>query len=89
MRKLTTKIIIDGNEQEYTFGIHLFLFWFFQSLFFFLCKYKISIVIQISWQMILLKLLLRKSLRKVKMDQRKLMDNANTITDMAKVQHLF
>jgi hypothetical protein len=25
------------------------------------------------------------SLRKVKMDQRKLMDNANTITDMAKV----
>lgn len=24
-------------------------------------------------------------LRKVKMDQRKLMDNANTITDMAKV----
>ena len=26
------------------------------------------------------------SLRKVKMDQRKLMDNANTITDMAKVQ---
>lgn len=29
-------------------------------------------------------------LRKVKMDQRKLMDNANTITDMAKVnQNLF
>lgn len=27
------------------------------------------------------------SLRKVKMDQRKLMDNANTITDMAKVQN--
>lgn len=27
------------------------------------------------------------SLRKVKMDQRKLMDNANTITDMAKVSH--
>lgn len=26
------------------------------------------------------------SLRKVKMDQRKLMDNANTITDMAKVR---
>lgn len=26
------------------------------------------------------------SLRKVKMDQRKLMDNANTITDMAKVK---
>ena len=26
-------------------------------------------------------------LRKVKMDQRKLMDNANTITDMAKVRH--
>ena len=25
-------------------------------------------------------------LRKVKMDQRKLMDNANTITDMAKVK---
>lgn len=25
------------------------------------------------------------SLRKVKMDQRKLMDNANTLTDMAKV----
>lgn len=25
------------------------------------------------------------SLRKVKMDQRKLMDNANTVTDMAKV----
>lgn len=30
------------------------------------------------------------SLRKVKMDQRKLMDNANTITDMAKVlSHTF
>ena len=29
-----------------------------------------------------------RSLRKVKMDQRKLMDNANTITDMAKVRHL-
>lgn len=28
------------------------------------------------------------SLRKVKMDQRKLMDNANTITDMAKVSIL-
>ncbi|XP_031637769.1 small conductance calcium-activated potassium channel protein-like [Contarinia nasturtii] len=27
------------------------------------------------------------ALRKVKMDQRKLMDNANTITDMAKTQH--
>ncbi|KAK7069990.1 potassium intermediate small conductance calcium-activated channel, subfamily N, member 3 [Halocaridina rubra] len=27
-------------------------------------------------------------LRKVKMDQRKLMDNANTITDMAKVGYL-
>lgn len=27
------------------------------------------------------------SLRKVKMDQRKLMDNANTITDMAKTQN--
>ena len=27
------------------------------------------------------------ALRKVKMDQRKLMDNANTITDMAKVTH--
>ena len=27
------------------------------------------------------------ALRKVKMDQRKLMDNANTITDMAKVIH--
>ena len=27
------------------------------------------------------------SLRKVKMDQRKLMDNANTITDMAKVKN--
>lgn len=27
-------------------------------------------------------------LRKVKMDQRKLMDNANTITDMAKVSRL-
>ena len=26
-------------------------------------------------------------LRKVKMDQRKLMDNANTITDMAKTQN--
>lgn len=26
-------------------------------------------------------------LRKVKMDQRKLMDNANTITDMAKVSN--
>ena len=26
-------------------------------------------------------------LRKVKMDQRKLMDNANTITDMAKVNY--
>lgn len=29
--------------------------------------------------------ILISSLRKVKMDQRKLMDNANTITDMAKV----
>lgn len=29
------------------------------------------------------------SLRKVKMDQRKLMDNANTITDMAKVLYNF
>ena len=29
------------------------------------------------------------SLRKVKMDQRKLMDNANTITDMAKVSYVF
>lgn len=28
---------------------------------------------------------MRFRLRKVKMDQRKLMDNANTITDMAKV----
>jgi len=28
---------------------------------------------------------MRCRLRKVKMDQRKLMDNANTITDMAKV----
>ena len=28
------------------------------------------------------------SLRKVKMDQRKLMDNANTITDMAKVNYI-
>ena len=28
------------------------------------------------------------SLRKVKMDQRKLMDNANTITDMAKVRKI-
>lgn len=28
-------------------------------------------------------------LRKVKMDQRKLMDNANTITDMAKVKDTF
>lgn len=33
----------------------------------------------------LLNVLLLCSLRKVKMDQRKLMDNANTITDMAKV----
>ncbi|PSN37877.1 hypothetical protein C0J52_26466, partial [Blattella germanica] len=29
------------------------------------------------------------ALRKVKMDQRKLMDNANTITDMAKVSNIF
>lgn len=29
------------------------------------------------------------SLRKVKMDQRKLMDNANTITDMAKVKIIY
>ncbi|CAH1998655.1 unnamed protein product [Acanthoscelides obtectus] len=29
------------------------------------------------------------ALRKVKMDQRKLMDNANTITDMAKVSFIF
>lgn len=29
----------------------------------------------------------RFRLRKVKMDQRKLMDNANTITDMAKVSN--
>ena len=29
------------------------------------------------------------ALRKVKMDQRKLMDNANTITDMAKVSFFF
>lgn len=28
-----------------------------------------------------------RRLRKVKMDQRKLMDNANTITDMAKVSN--
>lgn len=29
----------------------------------------------------------KNRLRKVKMDQRKLMDNANTITDMAKVSY--
>lgn len=33
--------------------------------------------------------LLHFRLRKVKMDQRKLMDNANTITDMAKVSSPF
>ena len=40
----------------------------------------------IQLQMKSLKMVLFR-LRKVKMDQRKLMDNANTITDMAKVNY--
>lgn len=42
------------------------------------CNFYISILVFLSS-------LVCNRLRKVKMDQRKLMDNANTITDMAKV----
>lgn len=83
------KIIFSSIERKRkTFGISNFIVIFFSlSLFhsrFQKCKLKILNAIKIFWQMIRMKLRC-KSLRKVKMDQRKLMDNANTITDMAKV----
>ena len=54
-----------------------------KDVFHFQCSSAILILLQfLFWS---LKICLIFSLRKVKMDQRKLMDNANTITDMAKV----